>query len=169
MVLPRQPRPPAAPDLLYRLRASVTGEVAGLLVVELVLGVPAESSCFLLLPQCHLDLSGMLLVSQGPSLPSAAPPFLQDGALPPGLQARSAGLARGSVLGTTWFLLLTSTTAPTPSHRRAAGEVVAARQWGDKGNMEDGVEDITVMRLDVGKVGGGGQVEEEEEEEGTVG
>lgn len=35
--------------------------------------------------------------------------------------------------------------------------------------MEEGVEDITVMRLDGGKVGGGGQVEEEEAAAGTVG
>lgn len=166
MALPRQPRPPAAPDLLHRRRASLTGGVAGLLVVELVLGVPAGSSCFLLPPQCHLEPSGMLPVSQDPT-PSAAPLLVQDGAPHPGLQALSAGLARGSVWGTTWFLLLTSRTAPTSSHRRAAGEVEAAWQWGDKGDMEDGVEDITVMRLDGGKVGGGGQAEVEGE--GTVG
>lgn len=69
MALPRRPRPPAAPDLLHRHRASPTGEVAGLLVVVvggLVLAVPAGSSCFLLPPLAHLDLSGMRLVSRGP-------------------------------------------------------------------------------------------------------
>lgn len=68
MALPRQPRPPAAPNLLHRHRASLTGGLAGLLVVELVLGVPAGSSCFLLPPLCHLEVNAMRLVSQGPEV-----------------------------------------------------------------------------------------------------
>lgn len=44
---------------------------------------------------------------------------------------------------------------------------MATYRWGVKENMEEGVEDIIVMRLDGGRVGGGGQVEEEEA--GTVG
>lgn len=158
MALRRQLRPPADTNLLHRRKASVTREVAGLLVVELALGVPAVSSCFLLLPQCPLEQSGMLLVSQGLS---TAPLLLQGVAPPPGLQALIVGVTRGSIWETTWFLLLTSRTAPASSHKKPAGEVEAAWQWGDRGNMEDGGEDIKVMR--------GGQEEEEEEEEGIVG
>lgn len=161
MALLRLLRLPAGPGLLHRHRVYLPGGIAGLL--ELALGVPAGSSCFLLRPLCPLEMSAMLPVSQAPtvwagSALSAAPLFLQHGAQPLGPQATSAGLARGSFSGTTWFLLLTSRTAPTSSHKRAAGGVVAARRWGDKEDMEEGVEDIIVMRA-----GGGDQVEEEED------
>ena len=45
---------------------------------------------------------------------------------------------------------------------------MAACRWEDKRDMEEGVEDIMVTRLDGGRVVGGGQVEEEAEEQGTV-
>lgn len=103
-------------------------------------------------------------------MPSAVLLLLQDGAPLRGRQALSAALARGSVLGTTWFLLLISSLVLASSHRRAAAEAVAACRWWDKADMEEGVEDITVMRLGGGKVVEGGQVEEEEEVEGgTIG
>lgn len=164
----RRPRPPVVPDQPLRHRASPTGGVTGLLVVELVLGAPVESSCFLLPPLGHLVLSVMLLVSlvivSVGSMPSAVPLVPHRGPPPPGPQGLSAALVRGSVWGTTWFLPLTSTPAQTSSHRRAAGEAAASCQQGDKESTEEGVEGITVMTCYGGRVGGGGQVEEVEEE-----
>ena len=143
-------------------------------MTELGLGVPAGSSCFLRPPRpCHRGVSGMQLLSRtrtvsAGSAPSAAPPLPQHGALPPGPLAPSAGPARGSVLGTTWFPLRINTTAQTCRRRKAAGRVVLA--WLDKDDREEDAGDITAMRMHGGTVGGSGQVEEEEEEEeGTVG
>lgn len=153
MALLPLPRPPAAPNRLRKCTASLTRGFAG----RLVLGVQVESSCFLLPPLHHLELSLMPTVWAG-STRSLVPPLLQRGAQPPGLQGLSAALARGSAWGTIWFLLLTSSQAPAFSHRRAEGEAVAMCRLG----VQEDVEDIRVMKLDGGRVGGKGQAEEEE-------
>ncbi|KAI4804849.1 hypothetical protein KUCAC02_026461 [Chaenocephalus aceratus] len=85
-----------------------------------------------------------------------SPPFTpgcSPASRPSGADRRSN---QRSIWETTWFLLLTSRTAPASSHKKPAGEVEAAWQWGGRGNMEDGGEDIKVMR----------EGQEEEEEEG---
>lgn len=144
MAPPPQLRLPAALGLLHRPMFSRKRGAASLPVVEMVLGLRAASSCFLL-HLCHLDLKD-LTVWAG-SLPSAAPPLLQHGALLPGLQDLSGVVGKGSCLGTTWFLLLTFSTALASSPRKAARRVVATCHWGG----ED-VEGIILMRL-----GGGDQ------------
>lgn len=154
---PRQPKPPAAPDPLHRRMASLTGEPAGRLSADQVPGVPAESSCFPPPPLRQLEQSWMLLVrlvstALAGSTLSTVLPSRQRGALPPDPQDLSAGLARGSVWGTTWCLLLTSSQVRAFSYRGVAGEVLAMYRLGVR-EGED-VEDITVMRME-----GGGPVE----------
>lgn len=136
--------------------ASLTGEPAGRLSAEQVPEVPAESSCFPP-PLCQLEQSWILLVRLvstalvGSTLSTVLPSRLR-GALPPDPQDLSAGLAKGSVWGTTWCLLLISSQVPAFSYRGVAGEVLATYRWGVQ--EEEDVEDITVMRME-----GGGQVE----------
>lgn len=129
MALPHRPRLRAVPDRLHRGMATVPKRAGGQLAVGLAPGVPVGFSCFLLPHLCHLELSGMLLVSQGSTIctaASAVPPLTQH----PGPQALSAALARGSFWGTLWFLLQTPRPASvsTLAHRRVAGKAVGARR-----------------------------------------